>query len=171
MAWQGWDGNDYEIFLYDGHSIKQLTENTYNDAGPSGGPCVNAKGQVVWNGRPDGLGASLEIFWDNGLDIEQITENSYRDELPQINDNEMIIWRGFDGSNCHIYSYEGVRPTVISSICSSVDNGFELNQNDQVVWKGRAFTGGLPEIFFYDGIEARQITDNNYEDDNPAIGN
>ena len=30
-VWDGWDGNDVEIFLYDGSTVTQLTDNNYRE--------------------------------------------------------------------------------------------------------------------------------------------
>jgi hypothetical protein len=52
-----WDGNNNEIFLYDGSSITQLTDNSYDDSKPH----INAKGYIVWSGY-DGI--ETEIFME-----------------------------------------------------------------------------------------------------------
>ena len=31
VVWKGWDGNDWEIFLYDGSSVMQITDNSEDD--------------------------------------------------------------------------------------------------------------------------------------------
>ena len=55
MVCEGWDGSDYEIYLYDGTTATQLTDNSYDDYFPQ----INANGYVVWEGW-DGL--DEEIF-------------------------------------------------------------------------------------------------------------
>ena len=44
VVWSGFDGHDYEIFLYDGTNIIQLTDNERNDRRPH----INDNGQIVW---------------------------------------------------------------------------------------------------------------------------
>ena len=44
VLWSGFDGHDYEIFLYDGSKIIQLTDNERNDRKPH----INDNGQIVW---------------------------------------------------------------------------------------------------------------------------
>jgi hypothetical protein len=34
LSWQGFDGNDWEIFYYNGHHITQLTHNSVDDVNP-----------------------------------------------------------------------------------------------------------------------------------------
>jgi len=60
VVWQDYDGNDYEVFLWDGDSIRQLTDNNYDDENPQ----VDA-GQIVWWGFD---GYDYKIFLhDRGL--------------------------------------------------------------------------------------------------------
>ena len=54
VTWQGSDGNDDEIFLYDGSSVLQLTNNQYHDADPQ-----IHNGRVTWYGYD---GNDLEIY-------------------------------------------------------------------------------------------------------------
>ncbi len=55
IVWRGFDGNDYEIFLYDGATITQMTDNCYDDNPPR----INNNGQVVWSGFD---GNDYEVF-------------------------------------------------------------------------------------------------------------
>jgi beta propeller repeat protein len=47
VVWRGYDGNDYEIFLYNGSRgiITQLTDNSFNDYGPQ-----IYGSNIVWHG-------------------------------------------------------------------------------------------------------------------------
>jgi hypothetical protein len=44
VVWHAYDGNDYEIFFYDGTSLTRITDNEFQDIGPR----VNDAGEVVW---------------------------------------------------------------------------------------------------------------------------
>jgi len=55
VVWEVDDGSGHEIFLYDGISTIQITDNSYDDHGPK----INDDGQIVWYGY-DGL--DYEIF-------------------------------------------------------------------------------------------------------------
>ena len=55
VVWQGCDGtncddggNDFEIFLYDGETTTQLTDNSYDDVAPQ-----ISGSNVVWRGAGD----------------------------------------------------------------------------------------------------------------------
>ena len=76
----GYDGSDYEIFLYDGTSTTQLTDNDYDDDCPQ----INDNGYVVWR---DDDGSDYEIFLYDGTSTTQLTNNDYDDYSPQINNN------------------------------------------------------------------------------------
>ena len=45
VTWSAWDGQDYEIFVYTGSSIDQLTDNACDDISPD----VSGR-TVVWSG-------------------------------------------------------------------------------------------------------------------------
>jgi hypothetical protein len=57
VVWYGHDGNDYEIFLYDGSITTQLTNNSYDDHLPQ----IDGS-NVAWYGYEGG--ADTEIFFD-----------------------------------------------------------------------------------------------------------
>jgi hypothetical protein len=66
-VWQGRDDTDYEIFVYDGSAVVQLTDNTVDDWGPK----INNRGQVVWY-RNDGM--DYEIFLATPSAAEAMSE-------------------------------------------------------------------------------------------------
>jgi hypothetical protein len=57
VVWEAFDGADYEIFIYDGTRVTQLTDNEHSDRKPH----INTNGQVVWEAD---IGNS-EIFLAN----------------------------------------------------------------------------------------------------------
>lgn len=78
VVWVGYDGNDNEIYSWDGNSVTQITDNDYNDAHPQ----LSGK-NVVWMGSS---ADSAEIYFWDGNTIKQITDNDYVDRDPQISD-------------------------------------------------------------------------------------
>ena len=44
VVWEGYDGTDWEIFLYDGTTTTQVTNNSRNDTNPQ----INDNGYVVF---------------------------------------------------------------------------------------------------------------------------
>ena len=82
MVWQGYDGKDNEIFLYERATATtlQLTNNDYNDASPQ----INSNGDVVWYGY-DGSDNEIFLYERATGTITQLTNNNYSDTSPQIN--------------------------------------------------------------------------------------
>ncbi|MFZ5447842.1 MAG: DNRLRE domain-containing protein [Thermodesulfobacteriota bacterium] len=88
-VWFGWDGDNYEIYLYSDGMIRPLTheggghDNLY--------PWINNTGQVVWSGWE---GSSLEIYlYDLNTGVKtQLTDDIYNDYFPMINDSGQITW-------------------------------------------------------------------------------
>ncbi|MBW2194768.1 MAG: thrombospondin type 3 repeat-containing protein [Deltaproteobacteria bacterium] len=137
VVWEGYDGSDYEIFLYNGSSTTQLTNNSNDDRYPQ----VNSGGDVVWEGYD---GSDYEIFLYNGSSTTQLTNNSFDDYSPQINVYGDVVWRGYDGSDYEIFVYDG------SSTTQLTDNAYDdrhpqINTSGDIVWRGH--DGLSPEIF------------------------
>ena len=64
IVWQAWDGNDWEIMLFDGSYTEQLTENDVEDVAP-----VIQDGYVLWNV----LGGSEQQARVYSLDTKETT--------------------------------------------------------------------------------------------------
>jgi hypothetical protein len=159
------EGETSEIFLYNGSTIKQLTDNDYYD----GDPQINDNGEVVWIGSDDN---DYEIYLYDGSTIKQLTNNDYDDILPQINDNGQVVWTGLDDDDYHeIFIYDGVTTIRLT------DNDYEdfapqINNNGQVVWVASlGLNANSDEIFLYDGSTIKQLTDNESIDQGPLINN
>ena len=102
VVWHGFDGNDFEIYLWDGNfpiEPIQITHNDSDDVGPS-----ISGSNVVWQGC-DGTACDYnptgdwEIYlWDGSFPIEpiQITDNSTPDRAPDVS-GSIVVWRGCDG--------------------------------------------------------------------------
>ena len=159
IVWCDSDGNDLEIYLYDGTQVVQITNNEYNDYLPE-----IHNGMVTWVGH-DG-GTDTEIFLYDGSSIIQLSNNEYFDSEPQIH-NGMVTWVGHDGHDSEIFFYDGVTMTQLSN------NGYTDYQpqihDGLVVWDG--FDENDREIYLYDGTQVVQITNNDVFDQQPSIHN
>ncbi len=60
IAWQGWDGQDWEIYARYDNQIWQITSNTFNDRWPS----LDDTDIIVWHAdsAPDATGGTSEIW-------------------------------------------------------------------------------------------------------------
>ncbi len=101
VTWMGFDGNDWEIFLYDGGLPIQLTNNNHDDANPQ-----IHNGMVTWEGYD---GNDREIFLYDGGQTIQLTDNDYYDINPQIH-NGMVTWQGSEGYKWESVLYDGGLP-------------------------------------------------------------
>ncbi len=98
MVWEGYDGSDYEIFLYDGSGGSGPPQKISNKLDwEDFSPEINNNGWVVWVRRPRYASDATdsEIFlYDGTGPPQQITNNSWDDRDPRINDNGTIVWNG-----------------------------------------------------------------------------
>ena len=130
VVWEEWDGNDYEIFLYDGTAVTQVTNNSRQDINPR----INDSGHVVWIGWDD---HDWEIFLYDGTAITPLTNNSYDDAFARISNNGHVVWIGSDGNGDELFFYDGAFITRLTNnshgeICAHPD----INDNGRVVWQG-----------------------------------
>ena len=161
VVWEGYDGSDREIFLYDGTSISNISNNSFADWFPQ----INNNNYVVWEGSD---GSDGEIFLYNGMNTIQISNNSYDDFSPQINNNGYVVWFGSDGHDYEIFLYDGTSITQITNN-SGDDWNPQINNNGYVVWYGS--DGNDFEIFLYDGTSISNISNNSYNDYDPQLNN
>lgn len=95
VVWQGFDGNDQEIYLYSGGVVQQLTNNDYDDLEPQ----INTSGRVAWRGRPE---ADSEVFVWDGSSILQVSNDNCENINVRINDNNTLVWQAKDGAKSRI---------------------------------------------------------------------
>jgi hypothetical protein len=62
VVWGAWDGNDGEIFLYNGATVTQLTDNDYEDSEPQ----INDNNDVTWQVN-DAEKIFLASYEENGV--------------------------------------------------------------------------------------------------------
>lgn len=58
IAYEVWDGHDWEIRLWDGANVVDITDNEFDDTDPS-----LSGDRLAWNGRPTGSGGPYQIFY------------------------------------------------------------------------------------------------------------
>ncbi|MFC1845414.1 choice-of-anchor D domain-containing protein, partial [Thermodesulfobacteriota bacterium] len=168
VVWRGNDGNDDEIYLYNGTSTIQLTDNDYSD----GLPQINGSGQVVWLEINTTGGVNDIYFYDNALPATNITlgTNAWA-WRPQINDNGDIVWAD-NRNDGEIYLKEYGASTITLSELDGVntleDANPQINNNGYVVWRRDDPDG---EIMLYDGSTITKLTDNTTYDGSPQINN
>jgi len=161
----------YEVFLYDGTSTLQLTDNDYPDS-PHHIPDINEDGHVVWQGCPGTTGNNCdtvyEIFLYDGVSTIQLTDDEYPNVYPKINDQGKVVWSRCEGDSTYdcrfaereILLYDGTT-TIQLTDNDTDDSGHSITDSGYVSWVG--MSNGRPEIFLYDGTSTIQVTDNNFD--------
>ncbi len=156
VTWQGSDGNDNEIYFYDGNSTTQITINDAEDKNPQ----INVNGWLAWEGTG--------IFLYDGTNILQIPDTTTMDWYPQINSHGHLTWEKYLNFE-EIYFYDGSSPVRLTSNIIT-DTHARINDNGYIVWSGN--TGSYPpEIHIYDGSATSMITHVNTQDYAPEINN
>ncbi len=172
IVWYGWDGFDYEIFMYDAarNETMQITSNRHDDISPRIWNDV-----VVWESYS---GVEGDIYmWRNG-EITQVSQNIDDDINPRIWNNK-IVWQGSDGDVFNIFLYDidrGGEPIQVTS--ATFDNVQPQIHDDLVVWMGY-HDNWDSEIFYADirnistaaDIRIVQLTDRDEDDRDPQTAN
>ena len=158
-----WHTGDGDIFLYDGATITNISNNTYDFDNHN--PRMNDKGYVVWEAQTF---YDYSIFLYDGTISRAIRTSPFLTFDPQINNNGQVVWKESDGSDWEIFLYDA---TGIKQITNNSydDNNPKINDNGYIVWE--EYDGSDWEIFLYDGSSITQITNNSYHDYHPQINN
>ncbi|HET7617997.1 MAG TPA: glycoside hydrolase family 38 C-terminal domain-containing protein [Vicinamibacterales bacterium] len=149
-------GGDFEIYLYDGAAVRQLTDNETDDIEPR-----MDGNRVVWRGKDD---TDFEIFYYDGTSTRQLTNNPYDDAGVRIS-GQNIVWQGWDGQDYEIYLFDGQTTRALTN--NEVNDFAPEIDGTRIVW-----FGGNPsnfEIFYYDGATTVQLTSNAGHDVYPQI--
>jgi len=146
VVWHYYDGEDAEIFYFDGSTTTQLTNNSTNDFDP-----VIEGDIIAWYG---GSGSSQEIYiYDISTagPVTAITNNSNSDQLPDISGN-FIVWRGWDGSDYEIFYYNLVDGTTHQVTDNAYPDSHDAPPKiggSLIVWEAKV-DGSTTEIAVYD---------------------
>jgi beta propeller repeat protein len=149
IVWQAHDGNDTEVYFYDGSQVVQLTDNNEEDSLPQ-----ISGNHIVWQGSD---GNDTEIYLYDGTQVVQLTDNDEEDSLPQISGNN-IVWQGSDGNDTEIYSYDGSQ--VVQLTENEVNDSRPLVSGNNIVWAHELGSPYFYDLYFYNGSQVIAITDN-----------
>jgi beta propeller repeat protein len=150
VVWQsGGFGTDSEIYLYDGETTRQLTDNNT----PESYPQISGD-NVVWS---SGFGTGSEIYLYDGETTRQLTDNNTLDYSPKIS-GDNVVWSSGVGTGSEIYLYDGETTRQLTNNNTS-EYSTQIS-GDNVVWSNGGFGTGS-EIYLYDGETTRQLTNNN----------
>jgi len=145
VVWCQFDGNDYEIMLWNGSTTRQLTNNFTEEQQPQ-----TSNGQVVWRGYD---GNDYEIFFWSAGTVRRLTDNSGDDDFPTIL-NGRVAWQGSDGHDYEIYYWDG--GAVVQLTDNDYDDMWPRLDNGVIVWIGQV--GGYYDVFRWDGTTVENLS-------------
>lgn len=139
VLWLGYDGINYEIYLYSNGTNTQITDSDNEDSF-NFQPQINNKGQIVWS---ESDGNDYEIFLYSDGVTTQITHNNYDDYIDlnttQINNKGQIVWCSRDDENGYpVYAVNLYNNGIVSQIEErpyvTLKNPI-INNSGQIVWQ------------------------------------
>lgn len=142
---------------------------------------MNNVGQIVWAWTPDpnDLTQMEILLYDHGQ-VTQITDNSIIDTFPDINDDGTIVWCSATGLDDELEIWrwqDGHARRLVDrwppgTIPQQYNGPPAINNLGHIVWQ----RAGLPqcseadgELWFYDGMEVRQLTHVGLSNQGPSI--
>jgi hypothetical protein len=161
IAWDAYDGNDYEIYYWDGSDIVQLTNNSVTDKNPS---IYVSSGviQIAWQ-QWDGA-SNYEIWYWDGSTTTQVTNYSGNDINPSLY-NGQIAWVSWDGSDYEIVFWDGNNVEYVTN--NTVEDNYVSNYNGNLAWS--QWDDSDYEILYKVGNTITTVTDNNADDIRPSL--
>lgn len=129
VAWEGFNGptaNDREIYLHNGSTVMQITDNDHSDFDPQ-----ISGGQVTWWG---GVFNNNQVFlWDNGVTTQ--LSDSGLNQFPKI-DGQFIVWQGWEGygnGDLEIFLWDGNQVHQLTD--NAVDDTMPQISGNHIVWQ------------------------------------
>jgi len=168
IVWYGWDGNDYEIFLYDKNAgqVAQITSNLYDDIVPQ-----LSAAAIIWEGYP---GVEGDIFMFKDGVVTNISGGVDDDINPRLW-NDKVVWQGFDGDDFEIYFFDVTKGGSAAKLTSNNydDTNPEIG-SELITWMGyhdnwdaEVFYTTIPNILPVSDVKVTQLTNNEFDDTDP----
>ena len=169
----GNDGNDPEIFFYNGTDIVQLTDNEVFDSFPQ-----ISGNNLIWQQSPnnpsDDLSGTTELIFYDGTTTTSLAsiDSTFS---PAISGNnvvwgeETLVTEGDTTSIAEgpIFLFNGTDTIQLTD--SGFFNSTFLGTNSEAIDGDRVVWTELGQVFLYDGVNATQITDNNLSNSDPIV--
>lgn len=120
IAWQGYDGDDWEIFLYDGSTVSRVTSNITNDSNP-----ILVNNKLVWQAQGDIFGNFPEIgIYDLQTDSKEIIGPK---AISPNTDGVRVVWielvyGGYIGGRDIWYRNVFVKDTITGDVTQLTEN-------------------------------------------------
>ena len=137
VVWQGFDGNDYEIYMYDWGLdwVWQITDNSYDDLYPQ----INNNGDIAWQ-RDDGTYMTI-LFYEEAEDKTweirtSARDNSWNTLVPFMNNNGDIVWHENTGFAYNIFFYDNSTGNIFALTSDTLADNYnpKINDSGEIVW-------------------------------------
>jgi alpha-tubulin suppressor-like RCC1 family protein len=165
-VWHGSDGNDSEIFFYDGSTVQQVTDNAETDLPPT----LTENDGIVWSGVPAGE-TDYEIMVDMGAGPVRLTDNEFSDRRVRMNSAGQLLWEQDDSvTGRNLMFFDGVNTLFLAHTLSSggpPSFRHQLNESGQVVW--HVLNNSVYELYHFDGTYTQRLSGFYQNDMNPSL--
>lgn len=169
VAWSRFDGNDYEIMYWDGTTVRQLTDNSFDDVTPS-----VSQGKIAWcQLLPTGIVGQSKgqvFFWD-GIQTTNITDgtfdpsNSLNDVNPKLVNGQIVWLSTISASDQNIFKWDA---GIIQSLTSTTNRKSSLDfDGTNVVWQQE--NGSGYDIYKWSAGVVQAVTSDVIWDRFPAV--
>ena len=137
VVWQGDDGNDFEIYMYEWliDWVWQYTDNSVDDKYPK----INDNGDIAWQ-QDDGTHMKI-LFYEKAEDTiwEIVTgdrDTSWNTLEPFMNNNGDIVWHENTGVSYNIFLYDNSTGNILQLTSDVSVNNYnpKINDNREIVW-------------------------------------
>ncbi len=160
VAWVGaHDGDNFDLFYWDGKNEYKLTDSDGDDLNPS-----LDNGAIAWM-EYDGDDFEI-LYWSGGANI-QITDDDADDISPVLRSGRMV-WIKKDGSCSDIYMWDGSQTKRLTDRCFDNINSLDFNGH-ALLWAARE--GSEKGVYYAELPEtSRKFTGWWYDPNKPGTG-
>ncbi len=162
VAWYGWDGNNFQVYLYDHDSgvTYQVSRNQEQNVAVQ----MDRHGNLAWRTQAAYRG---DIFLWDGQEVRQLSQNGNENINHSLWDGK-VAWQGFDGNAYQIFYFDG--ETVHQITQTNWDN-VNPHLNDGVITWASYVDDEDAEIYAWVDGRTIRITDDDIEHGRPKTAN
>jgi hypothetical protein len=158
VVWRGYDGNDFEVFLYRNSTreVIRLSDNDFNEYRPH----ISNIGHVSWE-------TTDHIFLYNGSTVSQINDDTLTRGVgwQEINDWGDVVWEAYYSGAGDIFLYENATGTASALTDGSIYVCCAQITDNYVVWEGLSPDD---KVHLYNGLTTVSLG-NDWNNQHPMV--
>lgn len=150
VLWHGFDGNDYEVLLFDVESMAstQVTNDSFNNFAAA------SSEKLVAINTFDGNEREIFIYDSDTQTFHQITDNEFEDRAYDIDQN-LIVGNRFDGEDVEVYAYDYLTGEELRVTDNTTEDRVVGVAGDKVIWNNYRLGSpseplSNPQVYMYD---------------------